>query len=218
LAELLVVIAIIGIVAALLLPSLTRAKAKAQRTQCISNLHQLGLVLHAYVADNHGYPGWPGWCVQLERENRAAFAGTNWYRKGLWYCPSVCWSAELLSVNPAPYCYGYNGFGILRAPTHTNALGLAAWDAPGIRDSEVADPVDMIAMGDCFSGFLGLFRESSTNLLRYGNSLSRHTGRANVVFCDQHIESPKLFSLFDDTNDLALARWNRDHQPHRDRL
>ncbi|HAO77970.1 MAG TPA: hypothetical protein DCQ92_03140 [Verrucomicrobia subdivision 3 bacterium] len=41
---------------------------------------------------------------------------------------------------------------------------------------------------------------------------------ANVVFCDGHVESPTLKFLFADTSDDALSRWNRDHQPHRDRL
>jgi len=42
--------------------------------------------------------------------------------------------------------------------------------------------------------------------------------RATVVFCDGHVESPTLQFLFADTSDAALSRWNRDHQPHRERL
>lgn len=49
--ELLVVIAIIGILAALLMPVLSRAKARAQRTQCLSNGRQLGLGWQLYLTD-----------------------------------------------------------------------------------------------------------------------------------------------------------------------
>lgn len=51
--ELLVVVAIIAILGALLLPALARAKESGRATQCLSNLHQLGLGLQIYVADNH---------------------------------------------------------------------------------------------------------------------------------------------------------------------
>lgn len=53
LVELLVVVAIIGILAGLLLPALTRAKARGQGTFCMNNLRQLGLALHLYAGD-HG--------------------------------------------------------------------------------------------------------------------------------------------------------------------
>jgi len=50
--ELLVVIGIIGLLLALLLPGLGKARAMARRVNCGSNLHQIDLAMHLYLSDN----------------------------------------------------------------------------------------------------------------------------------------------------------------------
>jgi prepilin-type processing-associated H-X9-DG protein len=240
--ELLVVIAIISLLAALLLPVLSAAKARAQRTQCVNNLHQLGIGLQIILENNHAYPvmilpadaGYPTddrtWVAILEREGLGiSKPGPDYCRKGVWLCPSARWSPK---VNPheAAY-YGYNRAGVLADDADlTNDFGLQGHFVSSvdnyrpIRESEVAVPSDMMAIADSFDGSIEFRRGKlgegtpADDLLTYGNTADRHRSKANVVFCDGHVESLTLKSLFKDTGDAALVRWNRDHRPHRDRL
>jgi prepilin-type processing-associated H-X9-DG protein len=90
--------------------------------------------------------------------------------------------------------------------------------APPVGESEIIAPSEMIAIGDGFDGNPVIQRASWWDAQKYSNTSSRHQGKANVVFCDGHVESPSLQFLFEDTSDAALSRWNRDHLPHREKL
>ena len=225
--ELLVVVVIIGVLAALLLPALSQSKRKAQQIQCVGNLHQQGVAMHTFMAEYNCYPTWitssntdlPGrwWQKQLEQ---VGFGISNpekeFYQKGVWQCPSA--SERTGQIGSSPF-YGLNVFGVLPVGNLVINFGIGGQRSQDpktlkpIGDTEVAAPADMMAIGD--SDEFAFMRSVGYDFYHLS---FRHQNKANVVFCDGHVESPTLHFLFEDASDEALARWNRDHQTHRENL
>jgi len=239
--ELLVVIAIIAVLAAMLLPALTRAKDQAHSVRCKSNLHQMGVALQLYVGDYKVYPyygtqimgtGNIAGVIRAWAEELEAYYPLKWSNSA-YHCPG--YKGDIVTHGSFENwnfgSYGYNEYGAWLGITFVPGgvplgLGMVSSDIPPflLKESEVVVPSQLLAMADSrlwaasYSGF-GPGRIGSDSL-RCGlfedwpaqTYPFRHGKNYNVGFCDAHVEGMRPTILFDPKKTAVL--WNNDHQPH----
>jgi len=241
--ELLVVIAIIAILAALLLPSLVRAKEKAKQTSCKNNLHEIGIALELYLTDFKQYPGdysathncyvWTSRLFNSMGDNRAAFGCPSAQLNALWdtnYNKTLGGNNEFgvydpYTVTPASrFSYGYNDWGLDLA--YKPQLGLGG-DVDGgfsqgpVTDIQLASPSEMIAVADVKGQPNAALISFDANLdptdTSTGHSQwpsNRHMYWVDILFADGHVDISQRPDMVNPQNRLWRERWNNDHQAH----
>ena len=208
--ELLVVIAIIAILAALILPVLAAAKAKARRTVCTNNLRQIGLDIHLYSGDFQDtapQSAWTSNSLTMYMDGNTAFKKLLEVQSvsNLFKCPADTFYFTF-SANTGPVyvpqslhaqavseysSYGFNGgqktiFG-------TNTIGIA-----GQKLSSIKNPVKTVLVAEMPAYMPWSWHQPMSRTPLFNDA------RDIVSFVDGHVNYIKIYWNAGTPGDFAL--------------
>ncbi|MCC5843439.1 MAG: prepilin-type N-terminal cleavage/methylation domain-containing protein [Verrucomicrobia bacterium] len=172
--EMLVVIAILALLAALIIPSISRAMDSAQARKCMSNLRNINLAHQMYMTENNGrivygrghggqqfYDDLEPYLISVTAQGKLP--------EGIWRCPST---TELPPGNTRSH-FGKNGY-INETTDPGSDPTTRGWTL-----LMIPNPAEIFAFGE------STFRE----IRNYGHIATRHRGRANMSYFDGSIRA-----------------------------
>jgi prepilin-type N-terminal cleavage/methylation domain-containing protein/prepilin-type processing-associated H-X9-DG protein len=213
--ELLVVMAIIGVLAGLLLPSLSAAKERGKSAACVNNLRQIGLAMQMYWDDNHGkisalsgiYPSWTS-ANSVHAWTREIYPYLN--NKNVFLDPG---RPPWLPAIPVHY---YINLLPAYVASNTNAAGVYTIDSKRISNSSAfilvgedlyVNPTQEVDLSNELADELG-FSDGAACYPPY------HLGFANLLFADGHVGSFNRFVPGQMTYWYrAMANWQKTEPP-----
>ncbi len=224
LVELLLVFVIILMLVAVLAPVLSKSRAQARKTNCLSNLNQLGLAARMYSDDQKYFPDTlvkdgptkQYWCTYFDGAHVDMSKGLLYdYVKNyaIYRCPQFELTHNLVSLDPdmkSTCSYGINAEYVggtpdcKPAPSEHDIL-----ESPPAKVQEIKKPATTSLFMDSAVAASTAITESYYYWARYsfvtGNQHEarthfRHSRFSNAVFCDGHAEDSILPNAIDNTS------------------